>query len=315
MNELILFRALPGAGKTELANTIKDVSKTGKVELVSADDWMVDKSGKYDFDRSILKENHAKCRAQTEEHMQTGMQVVIVHNTFTTDWEMESYFELASSYGYKIRTVIIENRHGSENVHGVPAEHIKRMEDRFTVHLTPNVGIHTNLQDSVIECLNKLRNSPQRPDFHPEIWVYEHIAYVTGQLLGESKELQWTGLFHDLGKLETSKVNPKTGHITSYDHDRVSARYVEKFKDDIPSDVDYDMVHWLVLNHMRAKYVHRMKETKRLQMTEHEYWPAMEIFNAADDMTTLFSKPALISEVLPTLKFQFELWVKDNVNF
>lgn len=315
MRELILLRGLPGSGKSSLAETIYNLrGDSDIVAMVAADDFRM-VNGKYVFESISSKEAHRKCQDQTDLFMRRGTEVIIVHNTFTTDWEMDAYFALADTYGYLVRTVIVENRHGSQNVHDVPSDHIKRMEDRFTVHLTPNAGIHTNLQDSVLTCLDKLRNAPQRPDYHPEIWVYDHIAYVTGQLLEtRNRELIWAGLFHDLGKLETSKVNPKTGHITSYDHDNVSARYVEKFKDRIPSDVDYDAVHWLVLNHMRAKYTDRMSESKRNQLTDSPYWPLMEHFTQADDMTTLFKTPDLNTR-LSTLKFHFETWVKKNVDF
>jgi energy-coupling factor transporter ATP-binding protein EcfA2 len=316
MKELILVRGLPGSGKTSLANSITALSKTGSSAIICADDFrMVD--GVYVFESITNGEAHHKCREATKNHLKGGVAMVIVHNTFTTDWEMDTYFELGKRYGYVVRTVIVENRHGGTNIHGVDVVTLKRMEDRFTVHLVPNLGLHTNLQNSVTECLTKLKTTPQRPDYHPEIWAYDHIAYVTGQLIQqhEVSELIWTGLFHDLGKLETSKMNVKTGHISSYDHDRVSARYVEKFKEHIPPDVDYDTVHWLVLNHMRAKYVHNMSETKRLELTDHPHWNLMEIFNRADNMLTLFEQPSLKFTVFPTLIFKFENWLTTNVNF
>ncbi len=58
-----------------------------------------------------------------------------VANTFTQDWEMEPYFKLAEEYGYMVQSIIVENRHGGENVHGVPDEAIIKMKNRFTVNL------------------------------------------------------------------------------------------------------------------------------------------------------------------------------------
>jgi hypothetical protein len=58
-----------------------------------------------------------------------------VSNTFTQEWEMQPYFDLAEKYGYMVFSIIVENRHGGSNQHGVPAEAIQRMKDRFNVKL------------------------------------------------------------------------------------------------------------------------------------------------------------------------------------
>jgi hypothetical protein len=48
---------------------------------------------------------------------------------------MEPYFELARKYGYKTFSIIIENRHGGVNQHGVPEEKLEQMRNRFNVKL------------------------------------------------------------------------------------------------------------------------------------------------------------------------------------
>jgi hypothetical protein len=60
---------------------------------------------------------------------------VVVSNTFTQEWEMEPYFELAKKYGYKVFTVIVENRHGGTNEHNVPEDKIEQMKTRFELKL------------------------------------------------------------------------------------------------------------------------------------------------------------------------------------
>jgi predicted kinase len=59
----------------------------------------------------------------------------VVSNTFTQEWEMQSYIDLAKKYGYQVTTLIVENRHGNSNVHNVPAETLDRMRQRFEVKL------------------------------------------------------------------------------------------------------------------------------------------------------------------------------------
>jgi hypothetical protein len=60
---------------------------------------------------------------------------IVVSNTFTQEWEMEAYYKLAEDYGYVVFSLIVENRHGGINEHGVPEEALDRMRARFEVEL------------------------------------------------------------------------------------------------------------------------------------------------------------------------------------
>jgi hypothetical protein len=60
---------------------------------------------------------------------------IVVSNTFTQDWEMKFYRIIAKKYGYKIHTIIVENRHGGVNQHGVPEEKVEQMKNRFEIKL------------------------------------------------------------------------------------------------------------------------------------------------------------------------------------
>jgi hypothetical protein len=48
---------------------------------------------------------------------------------------MDFYYELAKTYGYRVHSIIVENRHEGKNEHGVPEEKLKRMRDRFEISL------------------------------------------------------------------------------------------------------------------------------------------------------------------------------------
>jgi hypothetical protein len=48
---------------------------------------------------------------------------------------MEPYYKLAESYGYRVFSIIVENRHGGENQHGVPEDKIEEMRVRFEFRL------------------------------------------------------------------------------------------------------------------------------------------------------------------------------------
>ncbi|MCF8339709.1 MAG: ATP-binding protein [Chitinophagaceae bacterium] len=130
--ELFLLRGLPGSGKSTLANQLGG-------SLVEADKFFME-YGEYKFDASKLKEAHAWCRNQVKEWMETndrGFDVprIVVSNTFTQEWEMKPYYDLAKEYGYIVFSLIVENRHGGQNVHNVPEEVIDRMRTRFEISL------------------------------------------------------------------------------------------------------------------------------------------------------------------------------------
>ena len=48
---------------------------------------------------------------------------------------MRFYQIIAKKYGYRIHTIIVENRHGGVNTHGVPEEKLEQMKERFQIKL------------------------------------------------------------------------------------------------------------------------------------------------------------------------------------
>jgi predicted kinase len=136
MKTLILVRGLPGSGKSTFANFIWST-----YVVCEADKFFYDKEGNYNFDATKLRDAHAWCRNEVETRMKDNQlnpqyyPEIVVSNTFTQEWEMESYFKLAEQYGYKVVSLIVENRHGSKNVHNVSEETLKKMESRFQIKL------------------------------------------------------------------------------------------------------------------------------------------------------------------------------------
>ena len=132
MKKLLLLRGCPGSGKSTLAESL--ASGVGSAHF-EADMFFV-KDGEYKFDASKLKEAHEWCRKETERYMKPhGFDTVIVSNTFTQEWEMKPYYELAEKYGYVVFSLIVENRHGGVDEHGVPADKLEQMKNRFEVKL------------------------------------------------------------------------------------------------------------------------------------------------------------------------------------
>ncbi len=133
--DLILLRGIPGSGKSTLGEIILQTTQQQKPDVLSADNFFVDENGVYNFDSTKLKEAHNMCQQKCAERMRLEFSKIVVANTFTQEWEMQPYFEMAKRYGYRIHTIIVENRHGSKNVHNVPDDKLGQMKDRFEISL------------------------------------------------------------------------------------------------------------------------------------------------------------------------------------
>jgi len=102
--------------------------------------YFINESGHYLFNASDLKKAHAWCQEEVENamilnHTMGINERIAVSNTFTQEWEMEHYFKLAEKYGYRVFSLVVENRHGGVNEHGVPEEKLEQMKNRFEVKL------------------------------------------------------------------------------------------------------------------------------------------------------------------------------------
>jgi predicted kinase len=135
---LYIVRGIPGSGKSTFAKML-----VGEDFLVcEADKYFIDKeTGEYNFDFTKIKEAHKFCQDTVESYMKDSLvndqfyREIAVSNTFTQEWEMRPYFELAKNYGYKVFSVIVENRHGGTNQHEVPEEVLTKMRERFEITL------------------------------------------------------------------------------------------------------------------------------------------------------------------------------------
>jgi len=126
--ELFLLRGLPGSGKSTLAETL------GGYHL-EADMFFTNDDGEYKFDPQQLSTAHMWCKSMVGELMGEGVERIVVSNTSTQLWEMEPYLTMAEENGYTVFSLIVENRHGGNNIHDVPSEAIERMKNRFEVQL------------------------------------------------------------------------------------------------------------------------------------------------------------------------------------
>ena len=146
----------------------------------------------------------------------------------------------------------------------VMKQEIKRllMENALNENMVPLPNDPKTLIRTLPEDLKLLLfqqwNAKQNPLHHPEGNTFKHILIVLKRAyknFPNDPNMILSALFHDLGKMDTYAVNPKTGQPTAHGHENKSIDYVHQFKDWIESidGADINTVKYIVKNHMKVK--------------------------------------------------------------
>mgnify|MGYP003145687048 CR=1 FL=1 len=130
------IRGLPGSGKTTLAMLMEQ--SLPDAIAVCADDFFMTENG-YEFNPSKLKDAHHYCQMRVENRMwECSHRNIIVHNTFSQQWELDPYFDMAHRFGWEVFVIETQNDFGS--IHNVPEDAVKRMENRWEKVTDPTIG-------------------------------------------------------------------------------------------------------------------------------------------------------------------------------
>lgn len=320
MKRLVLLRGLPGSGKTDLAISLFGTMfplanpKLGdghKTVAHYSTDHYFERLGY--FDPSKLKEAHEWNRSNVEDAMQEKTDWIFVHNTFTQSWEMEKFFEMAEEYDYRVHVVTVENWHEGENVHNVSFPKIEKMARRFEHRLYPD-----HLKPTLGCIFDQLYSVEQTERHHPEGNVGIHTELVVGKLVHEDPTdvlLHFAGLFHDIGKLHTSRYNEEKEKWTAYGHEFVSEEYVMSYYDILWGhfgDMSLgdavklrDNIAWIVRNHMRVKNIGQMRTHKQNELKEHDMYGRLVKLTHADNMRRLYDEEPENIEMYRELGHEF----------
>jgi predicted kinase len=125
---LYIVRGIPGSGKSTFAKTLGG-------QNYEADMFFINENGEYNFDFTKIKDAHQWCQGMVKSDMILEYPKIVVSNTSTREWELEPYFEMAKEFGYNVFSVVVENRHGGTNTHGVPEDKLELMRNRFEIKL------------------------------------------------------------------------------------------------------------------------------------------------------------------------------------
>ena len=102
---VLVFRAVPGSGKTTFSNRIRDaVTGAGlSIAVHSTDAYFINPvTHTYDFDVEKLPGYHKRNLDEFKASLAAGVDVVAVDNTNLRPWETEPYTRLAREAGYRI---------------------------------------------------------------------------------------------------------------------------------------------------------------------------------------------------------------------
>ena len=168
--------------------------------------------------------------------------------------------------------------------------------------------LYDALPQELKELLFKQWDAKQNPKWHPEGNSLKHILVVIKRAFHhypDDPNMIITALFHDLGKMDTYGINPKTGEPTAYGHENKSEEYVEKFRDWIESyeGTDVDEIKYLVKNHMKIKPStwDVMKDAKKEPISSHPAFEKLKGFTDKLDGGGTHISEAKIREIIRRL--------------
>ena len=123
-NELVVIRGIPGSGKSTFAKT-----QFPDYKHFETDQFFINpETGKYEFDRTKLGQNHEACFRAVTEALMAGENVTVA-NTFVKRWEMQKYLDFCKQNRIRYRVFRMANKFTNE--HGVPEEALSRMTTNF----------------------------------------------------------------------------------------------------------------------------------------------------------------------------------------
>jgi hypothetical protein len=168
------------------------------------------------------------------------------------------------------------------------------------------INLYNIAPDVIKKEIDKTKNINQSSFWHEEGVVYNHIQLVTNRLYNKYKfiDLTLSGFLHDLGKIYTTEFNSEKNTYNSNGHEDKSCEMI--LQDDFRYWIkqmkgDFDIIFFIIQNHMRIKHLSDMKTSKQKTLIQHPWFSLLLKFNSADfGGNELFCKSLSLNKLLNT---------------
>jgi len=121
---LIILRGLQGSGKSTVAKLF------GTKAICSADDYFM-RGGVYKWYGAGLYKAHMWCIRKCKRFMKKQAPAIVIDNTNVKGRDLKPHADLARQFGYKVHSIIVENRHGGVNTHDVNENTIEKLRNQL----------------------------------------------------------------------------------------------------------------------------------------------------------------------------------------
>jgi len=139
----------------------------------------------------------------------------------------------------------------------------------------------TGLMHEILPEFEILKDTIQDVRWHPEGNALSHTLLVMEALVGESIELQFGGMFHDIGKIETTVI--EGDRVSSKGHAKAGSRITREIMKRLKFSNDMiETVAELVYDHMKMIEVPKMKKSSQKRFFAQDNFSMLFKLHAAD---------------------------------
>ena len=128
-----LMAGISGSGKTRASRELIK-GREALSEIISADDFMVDASGKWYFDPTKLSLCHSQCQENFHAALKRGKEVIIIDNPNLVRAHRDIYQDHALAAGYDVVTLVFDVDIPvalKRTVHGVPRHTLENQKRKL----------------------------------------------------------------------------------------------------------------------------------------------------------------------------------------
>lgn len=145
--------------------------------------------------------------------------------------------------------------------------------------------LYNNAPSDLKKILDNTKEIKQSPMWHSEGDVYIHTKLVTNRLHNTYHDINLTlsGLFHDLGKIETTIWNEVKETWSAHGHEDYSIILAEKYNNWISlNNGDINIVLYIIQNHMRIKFLDEFRIQEKIKFLDNSLFHYVQKFQTAD---------------------------------